>query len=270
MAYPAEKPDELSPKEAIEVHNQTLDNYLRDIDFESMTPEEILTWATTALNRERIVLSTSFQYSGVAMIHMVNELDLDMRIATVDTLRLHPETLEFIGVLEARYGREIEIHTPDPEQIASMVERFGEYLFFDNKAKQEYCCRVRKTLPHDELLKTADCWISGLRRDQSTLRGETPKAVAVPENGTRRRLLKLNPLADWSLERLLASTEEKEIPKHPLYARGYPGFGCTICSTPTLPGEDQRAGRWRWFNEDDHLREEDMKECGLHIPMYNI
>ena len=270
MAYPAKKPAELSAEEAVDLHNRTIDNYLRDIDFESMDPEEILAWTATALSAERIVLSTSFQYSGVAMIHMVRKLGLDMRIATVDTLRLHPETLEFISLLESRYGIEIEVHKPDPEQVESMVERFGEFLFFDNKAKQEYCCQVRKTRPHDELLKTADCWISGLRRDQSALRGQTPKAVAVPEYGTRRRLLKLDPLADWSLEQLLAYTQDEGIPKHPLYARGFPSFGCVICSTPTLPGEDQRAGRWRWFNEDDQLLEEDMKECGLHIPMYNI
>ena len=95
MAHAAEKPEELSPKKAIEVHNQTLDNYLRDIDFESMSPEDILTWTTTALNGERIVLSTSFQYSGVAMIHMVSELGLKVRawikttaVAGVDWTRM--------------------------------------------------------------------------------------------------------------------------------------------------------------------------------------
>ena len=270
MAYPAQKKLVSSPEEAIEEHNLSIDNYLQENAFESMEPEEILSWTTTAFGAGRVVLGTSFQHSGIAMIHMASKLGLNLRITTVDTLRLHPETYNFITVLEKRYDIKIEVHQPDLEQVTSMVERFGEFLFFDNKAKQAYCCQVRKTRPHDKLMKTADCWISGLRRDQSTLRGSTLKAAAVPEYGTRRRLLKLNPLADWSRDRLRAFIEEHDIPKHPLYDRGFPSFGCVICSTPTLPGEDQRAGRWRWFNENDHLREEDMKECGLHIPIYSI
>ena len=270
MSFAAEKQSEPTPEEAVERHNQTLGNYLQETDFESMTPEAMLRWAAAAFAPERIVLSTSFQHSGLAMIHMVCELGLDLRIATVDTLRLHPETLEFKRLVEERYGIEIEAQKPDPKQVSSMVDRFGEYLFFDNKAKQEYCCQVRKTRPHDELLKTADCWISGLRRDQSALRQETPKAIAVPEFGSRRRILKLNPLADWSERRLLDYTERNDIPTHPLYVQGYANFGCVICSTPILPGEDKRDGRWRWFNSDEKPTSEDMKECGLHIPMYNI
>ena len=37
-----------------------------------------------------------------------------------------------------------------------------------------------------------------------------------------------------------------------------------------LFGKYKRAGRWRWFNSDDRVDPEEAKECGLHIPMYNI
>ena len=84
------------------------------------------------------------------------------------------------------------------------------------------------------------------------------------EYGTHRKILKLNPLAAWTEEELLHYTEAHNIPVHPLYAQGYPSFGCTICATPIRTGEDKRAGRWRWFNEDDSANP---KECGLH---YNI
>ena len=129
---------------------------------------------------------------------------------------------------------------------------------------------MRKTRPHDRLLKTVDCWISGLRRDQSTARSQTPKAMTVSEYGSRRLIMKLNPLADWSEAQLLEYTEANDIPVHGLYSQGYQSIGCFICSTPTAAGEPQRAGRWRWFNGDEQISQEDLKECGLHVPMYQI
>ena len=255
-------------KHDYEDHNDLTSNLLRDNDFESMSAENILNWATNNFKTDRVVLSTSFQYSGVAMIDMISRFGLSMRIATVDTWRLHEETYGYIRKLEQHYDIKIEIHQPNPEQIDSMVDRFGEYLFFDSKAKQEYCCQVRKVRPHRKLLKTADCWISGVRRDQTSRRADnTPKASLVPEYGTQRQVLKFNPLADWTEDQLSKFIEKNEILDHPLYARGYRSIGCFICSTTAVAGEDQRAGRWRWFNEKNRQQEEDAKECGLH---YNI
>ena len=257
--------------DGLSLHNERLAGLLRENDFESMSSESILTWADSAFPSGRAVLSTSFQYSGVAMIHMLRKLGLKIRIATVDTLRLHPETYAYIRELEECYGIEIEKQGPDQDQVRSMVERFGEYLFFDSKAKQEYCCQMRKLRPHDELLKTVDCWISGVRRDQSAVRKKnTPKAATVAEYGSPRHIFKLNPMSDWTEDRVREYVEKNRVPVHPLYAEGYRSIGCIICSTPTLPGENQRAGRWRWFNGKETIGEEELKECGLHVPMYNI
>ena len=90
-----------------------------------------------------------------------------------------------------------------------------------------------------------------------------PGTSQVPEYGTRRKLLKLNPLVDCTEAQLLACTEANAIPTHPLYDQGYASFGCVICSTPVRSGEQSRAGRWRWFNQEVPV-EEDKKECGLH------
>jgi phosphoadenosine phosphosulfate reductase len=264
---------ELSPpKREIELHNQRLEAYLEELDFENLSPEEILSWASATF-ANRAILETSFQYTGVAMIHMVAAHQLDLRIATLDTLRLPPETYQFIDQVKARYNCQVEVCKPDSTQIDSMTERFGEYLFFDSKALQEYCCQVRKERPHNELIKTADCWISGVRRDQSSFRRDTTsKASLVLEYGSRRKILKLNPMAAWNEEQLLEYIKTNDIPTHPLYAQGYPSIGCVICSTPTLPGEEKRAGRWRWFNNNNQADSDDKKECGLHVPgqLYNI
>ena len=175
---------EHSPREReIEAHNRRLEGYLEELDFAALSPEEMLSWASETFPN-RAVLETSFQYTGVAMIHMAAQLGLDLRIATLDTLRLHPETYDFIAEVKARYNCDIEVCRPDATQVESMTERFGEYLFFDSKERQEYCCQVRKERPHDELMKTADCWISGLRRDQSSFRRDTTSTASlVPEYG---------------------------------------------------------------------------------------
>jgi phosphoadenosine phosphosulfate reductase len=256
--------------EQVERRNQELEQYLRQLDFESMPAEDMLRWAAETFPG-RVAINTSFQYTGMAQIHMAAAAGLDLRVATLDTLRLHPETYEFIGQVEARYGIEVEVQKPDPAELERMVGRFGEFLFYDSKERQEYCCAVRKTRPNERLLKGLDCWIAGLRRDQSLSRRDAVrKADLVPESeGARRKVIKLNPLADWSEAELLDFVKAQEVLTHPLYAQGYPSFGCTACATPIRPGEDKRAGRWRWFNNNEKINDTN-KECGLHVPMYNI
>ena len=178
----------------IEAANQRLEGLVCDTDFEAMSFQEMMQWVGKAFEPSRTVLSTSFQHSGMATIHMMHDLRLDLRIATVDTLRLHPETYAFIRDVEQHYGIESEVHRSDAAEVESMTQRFGEYLFFDSKAKQEYCCQVRKTRPHDRLLKTADCWISGLRRDQSPSRAKPHKAMTTMWRLTYRSLLKAKSL----------------------------------------------------------------------------
>ena len=260
----------VDPVHAWDAHNERLTGYLEGQDFESMDALPVLRWATDTFEADRIVLNTSFQYSGVAMIHMAVEAGLRLRFATIDTLRLHPETYAFLREVEDRYGIDIEVQRPDTDQLQGMVRRFGEYLFFDSKTLQEYCCQIRKVKPNEQLLMTVDCWVSGMRRDQSDHRRDTPKAMTVGEYGSRRQILKLNPMVDWGEDRLRSYIENNNIPRHPLYDQGYKSIGCFICSTPVSDSEDQRAGRWRWFNSDDRVDPEEAKECGLHIPMYNI
>ena len=242
---------------------------LEELDLEEldrMSAEKLLCWASKTFPG-RAVLNTSFKHTGVAMIHMATSMGLNLRFATIDTHRLHPETYAFMEEVRVRYGCHFEVIQPKRGNVERMIARHGEYLFFDSKEKREHCCRVRKVWPNNELLRTADCWISGQRWDQSEHRQQTAKkAVLIDEYGTQRKILKLNPLVDWSEEKLMEFTQENSLPVHPLFAKDFHNLGCIICSTPTRPDEPKRNGRWRWFNEqtddaDDH------KECGLH---YNI
>jgi phosphoadenosine phosphosulfate reductase len=107
--------------------------------------------------------------------------------------------------------------------------------------------------PLRRALAGAAAWITGLRRGQAAGRGGVPFAVWDAEHG----LVKVNPLADWTLGRVEAYVAANGVPVNPLHARGFPSIGCQPCTRAVRPGEDIRAGRWWWEIEDG-------KECGLH------
>jgi len=228
-------------------------------ELNDLAPEELLRWAWETCG-ERATIITSFQNTGCVMIDMARRVAPRLRVATVDTLRLPQETYEVMGALEAKYGITIERFKPDPGRLELMLKNHGEYLFFDSREKQEYCCSVRKVEPNRRALATVDVWITGLRRDQSRSRTSTPKAAEVHQDG--RSLVKLCPLIDWTEKQVADYISQYEVPYNRLYDQGFTSIGCIICSTPTLPGEDKRAGRWRWWN---HLDRDAHKECGIHV-----
>ena len=226
-------------------------------ELETMPPEDLLRWAAEQ-HGSRAGIITSFQDTGTVIIDMASKVAPELRVLTVDTLRLPPETYELIDEIEAHYGITIERFEPDPDRLRRMVRQHGEYLFFDSKDKQEFCCAVRKVEPNIRALQTMDVWITGLRQDQSDTRAETPKVSYV--QGEWSTLIKIAPLADWTSEQVKEYIADNHVPYNKLYDQGYTSIGCKICSTPTLPHESPRAGRWRWFNEGH----EDEKECGIH------
>ena len=105
--------------QSIAERNEQLAGYIRDLDLERMSAEELLCWASETFPG-RAVLNTSFQYTGTAMIHMA--VGLDLRFATLDTLRLHPETYVFINEVQTRYGCEIEVIRPKSGDVQRMVD----------------------------------------------------------------------------------------------------------------------------------------------------
>jgi phosphoadenylyl-sulfate reductase (thioredoxin) len=230
-----------------------------DLDYlNSLEADALLAWAAET-HGDRAGIVTSFQNTGCVTIDLAARAGHTLRVLTVDTLRLPQETYAVMDAVEQRYGVKVERFQPDPERLRRMVEQHGEYLFFDNKPKQEYCCQVRKVEPNGRALATLDVWITGLRRDQSGFRKDVPKASIAHQGG--RELIKLSPLVDWTEERIWEYIRANDVPYNGLYDQGYTSIGCTICTTPTRPGEDKRAGRWRWFNQSG----EDKKECGIHI-----
>ena len=201
----------------------------------------------------RIAFSSSLGLEDQAILHAASTAAPGLDIFTLDTGRLFPETLETLQASELRYALRIRVVAPDTRDVEALVQRDGVLGFRLSVEARKACCEARKVRPLRRALDGAAAWVSGLRRAQAAGRGSVPLAAWDAEHG----LVKLNPLADWTLEQLEAYVAAHDVPVNPLHARGFPSIGCQPCTRAILQGEDIRAGRWWW-----ELR--DSKECGLH------
>lgn len=223
------------------------------IDFETSSAAEILTWAVETHKRQ-FALVTSFQAEGMVLLDMLTKIAPReaVRVLTIDTGRMPPETYQLMETVRKRYGVRIETITPDSAELSSMVTRFGPNLFLNEPAMRNLCCEIRKVRPLEKKLAGMQAYAVGLRRGQSESRKAVPKA---DESAGR---LKLSPLADWTRADVAKYLSDNAVPSHGLYAQGYRSIGCAPCTRAVQPGEDERAGRW-WWEQDA------VKECGIHF-----
>jgi phosphoadenosine phosphosulfate reductase len=200
-----------------------------------------------------IVFTTSFGLEDQAIAHAILVQDLPIEIVTLDTGRLFPETHQVWAETERRYGRRIQTVLPEHAQVEAFVARHGIDGFRSSVEVRQACCGIRKVVPLGRALKGAAAWITGVRAEQSVGRADMRFAVLDPV----RRLIKVNPLLDWTRGCLVDFVGVHRIPYNPLHDRGFPSIGCAPCTRAVEPGEPERAGRWWWEQEEN-------KECGLH------
>ncbi|PZC43187.1 MAG: phosphoadenosine phosphosulfate reductase [Chloroflexi bacterium] len=204
---------------------------------------------------------TLISFSGaedVALIDMAAKSGSPYRVFTLDTGRLHPETLEFMELVRKRYQVGIEAAFPQPEAVLVLVREKGLFSFYADG--HEECCRIRKVEPLRRMLAGAGAYITGQRQDQSpATRAAIPLVQEDPGFSTdpATPLIKFNPLAQWTSAQVWDYIREYDVPYNALHDRGFQSIGCAPCTRATNPGEHERAGRWSW-------EEATQKECGLH------
>lgn len=203
--------------------------------------------------RGPVAFSTSLGLEDQAILHAAAQAARGIDVFTLDTGRLFPETLETLDRSEQRYGLRVRVVAPEAGDVEALVARDGMFGFRLSVEARKACCDVRKVRPLRRALAGASAWITGLRRGQAAGRAAVPFAAWDAAHG----LIKVNPLADWTLERLETYLAANDVPVNPLHARGFASIGCQPCTRALKPGEDLRAGRWWWEQEDG-------KECGLH------
>jgi phosphoadenosine phosphosulfate reductase len=222
---------------------------------ESQSAQEILGWALKNFG-QKVSLSCSFGApEGLVLLDMAHRIDPTSRVFVIDTGRLPQATYDLIDRVRDRYDKRVEVLFPRSEDVQALVSTRGPNLFYESVEARQLCCRIRKVEPLERYLAGLDAWISGLRRDQNVTRTDTPKVQLDDAHGG---MVKINPLADWTSERVWSYVRGRNVPVNRLHADGYPSVGCDPCSRAVAPGEDERAGRWWWENPET-------KECGIHI-----
>jgi phosphoadenosine phosphosulfate reductase len=206
-----------------------------------------------AARHGRAALASSLSAEDMVITDVIARLKLPIDVFTLDTGRLHEETLALIPETQARYGIEIAVYRPEEKAVAAYVAAHGRDGFYDGVQQRKLCCTIRKVEPLNRALAGRGAWITGQRREQALTRG----ALVERERDSERNIDKYNPLADWSWVDVLAYAARFDIPMNALYRRGYVSIGCDPCTKAIRPGEDPRAGRWWWEQEES-------KECGLH------
>lgn len=217
--------------------------------------------ASTRATLERIagefspaVFASSLAAEDMVLTDLILKARLPIAIFSLETGRLHPETLAVLDTVKARYGYDVQLYRPQTEAVEAYVAQNGRDAFYNSIEMRRECCRIRKVEPLGRALAGKKAWVTGQRRAQSATRSD----LSVQEDDPAHGMVKFNPLADWSEEDVWNYIRANDVPYNALHDQGYPSIGCAPCTRAIEPGEDVRAGRWWWENPES-------KECGLHI-----
>jgi len=201
----------------------------------------------------KAAFSTSLSWEDQVITHYIFSNDLPIRVFTLDTGRLFPETYSVLNRTRERYKKEIEVFFPDFKNVQELVTKKGPNSFYESLENRKECCFIRKVEPLNRALEGVECWITGLRAEHS----ENRKDLAIVEQDNQRGIVKINPILNWSLDEVKQIINKFNIPYNSLHDKGFVSIGCQPCTRAVKEGEDFRAGRWWW--EDTSK-----KECGLH------
>jgi phosphoadenosine phosphosulfate reductase len=226
-----------------------------------MVPELLLKVDATLALLQRVaiehrpaVFASSLGAEDMVLTDMIARHRFGIDMFTLDTGRLHGDTLQLVGDIERRYGRKVERVNPDPAAVDVYVARHGRDAFYTGIELRKRCCEIRKVDPLRRALAGRKAWVTGLRRSQSAGRA----AVEIKEFDAGHGMAKFNPLAEWSEEEVWSYIRFFDVPYNALHDQGYRSIGCAPCTRPVVAGEEARAGRWWW-------EQIGKKECGLHL-----
>jgi len=201
-----------------------------------------------------LVFSTSFGLEDQVITDMIYTNNLPVEIFTLDTGRLFAETYQLHDRVLDKYKKKITPYFPDTSSLEKLVREKGPESFYSSVENRIECCNIRKVEPLKRALKGKKIWFTGIRKAQSSDRANTP----VMEYDPGHDIIKVHPLLDWSDEQLWDYVEKNSVPVNPLHKKGFVSIGCAPCTRAVQPGDDPRAGRWWWEDQNN-------KECGLHI-----
>lgn len=227
---------------------------MNEADFNALVAATKATLQRVADQFAPAVFASSLAAEDMVLTDMILRAGLPIAIFTLETGRLHAETLAVLDRIKETYDYDVTPYRPQAEAVEAYVKQNGLNAFYDSVEMRKECCRIRKVEPLNRALAGKRAWVTGQRRAQSTTRAE----LDVQEQDEAHGMIKFNPLADWSEEDVWHYIRSNNVPYNALHDKGYPSIGCEPCTRAIQPGEDVRAGRWWWENPES-------KECGLHV-----
>ncbi len=199
---------------------------------------------------KRYFTTSSFQSHSLVLLHMLSRIDKDIPVVFINTGFHFPATLKFRDEVMARFGltRLIDLQSEVPKSLQKGSN--GRLLFATDP---DYCCYINKTEPLNNLLRSYDVWINGVRADQSAVRQAMQTEQEAPFGAIR-----FHPMLDWTAKMIFRYRQEHQLPAHPLEEQGYLSIGCEPCTRRIDPQMSEREVRWYGLNKT---------ECGLHTDL---
>jgi phosphoadenosine phosphosulfate reductase len=218
-------------------------------EFETKTPQEIIHWAVKEYF-PAVAMSSSFQTQSMPLLHMASQLENRVTVFFIDTGYHFWETLMFREQLAAEWNLDVVDLHRDPRWDVFVLQNLRRLPLED----PNLCCYLHKVQPMQKALTGTKAWVSGIRRDQTSVRSQA-QILELQDDG----LLKINPLLNWTKSDVQKYAQEHNLPSHPLLEKGYRSVGCAPCTIAIGINEDERSGRWAGRGKT---------ECGLHTEMF--
>ncbi|MBS0204098.1 MAG: phosphoadenylyl-sulfate reductase [Planctomycetes bacterium] len=205
--------------------------------FEERTPHELLQWASSIFGK-RVAALSAMQMAGSVVCHMISQLKLEIPILFVDTGVNFQETLDTRDRLARDYN--LQMITLHPDLTMEEQTRKHGILYLSAEGQKE-CCEMRKTIPLQKVSGQYDCLVGSLRRAEGGARSRFQILSVDPQ----MNCVRINPLANFDNEVMDNYIVEHSVIVNPLHSQGFSTISCNRCTTPVMPGEPKRAGRWR-------------------------
>lgn len=202
--------------------------------------------STFEKEKRTIYASSSFQTQSIPLLHIIGTHFPQVKVVFLDTGFLFPETYAFKEYLEKFFNLEI---LTLKSAIPLAQQRDRQTGLFQYALNPDYCCYINKVQPLDDFIQPGDVWISGVRRDQTSVRKKMD-TIEYRNNG----VIKLHPMLEWNSRDIYQYIQKYNLPKHPLEKEGFVSIGCVPCTYKWTDGPE-RGGRWVGSKKT---------ECGLH------
>ncbi|WCO02739.1 phosphoadenylyl-sulfate reductase [Psychroserpens ponticola] len=188
-----------------------------------------------------VMLTSSFAATSAFLLKLFSQVNKKQKVFFIDTGYHFEDTITYKDQLSKQYGLNVT--------SISALKKEHEFTTKDEtwKKNPDFCCSINKVKPLDSIKNNYKVWVSGLMEWQSDHRA----TLDIFE--LRGDILKFYPLLDITKAQRDAYIKEHNLPFHPLVSKGYNSIGCKHC---TVPGGDDRSGRW---NNNPKT------ECGLHL-----